>query len=190
MRVIAALLAAGFAAAPALATAADDLTAAPPSAEQMAPAAKAAPEAAAPLSQDKAKAFVEAMEEIRPKIDAFHGKQAKGGKPPEEAEVKAQEAELVAIVQKHGFDKESWNSTGDRVVSAYSFAKLENSGKSVEDQIAAAEARVQADTQSPPDQKKHLLQALKETREQYKAAAVDKPAVLPLMERLKKVLEE
>jgi hypothetical protein len=188
MRVIAALLAAGLMATPALA--AEDTK--PPAAapEQVAPAAPQQAAPTEPLSQERAKAFVAAMEEIHPRVAAFRAAQAKSGNKPAEADLKAQEAELLAIVERHGFDKESWNATGDRVVSAYSFARMEREGKKVEDQIAAAEERVQKDSKMSPQQKADLLAALKQTREQYQLAGLDKPAVIPLMDRLKKVFEE
>lgn len=188
MRVIAALLAIGFAATPALAAENTNPPAAAP--EEAAPAARQQAAPAEPLTADRAKAFVEAMEEIHPKVAAFRAAQAKSGKKAEEAELKAEEAELLAIVQKHGFDKESWNATGDRVVSAYSFARMEQEGKDVEEKISAAEQRAQQDPKMTVQQKADLLAALEETRQQYHVAALDKPVVIPLMDRLKKVLEE
>lgn len=194
MRVIAALLAAGLAAM--------SFTAVPVRAED---ASQGAPQQAAPsdtesqaavktaeqpLTKDRTEAFVEAMEEIHPKIVAFREAEKKAGKEPDPGALKEQQAELLAIVKKHGFDKASWNATGDRVVQAYSFARMEQEGKKVEDQISKAEARVQQDPKMPEDQKTQLLAALEKTREQYRHAAGDKQAVLPFMDRLKKIFAE
>jgi DNA repair exonuclease SbcCD ATPase subunit len=188
MRVIAALLAVGLAASPAFAAENTNPPAAAP--EQAAPATPKQTAPVQPLTAERAKAFVEAMEEIHPKVTAFRAAQAKAGKKADEAQLKAEEAELLAIVQKHGFDKESWNATGDRVVSAYSFTRMEQEGKNVEEKISAAEQRAQQDSKMTDQQKADLLAALEQTREQYHVAALDKPVVIPLMDRLKKVLEE
>ena len=188
MRVIAALLAVGLAATPALAAENTSPQAAAP--EQAAPAAPKQTAPVEPLTAERAKAFVAAMEEIHPKVAAFRAAQAKAGKKADEAQLKAEEAELLAIVQKHGFDKESWNATGDRVVSAYSFTRMEQEGKDVEEKISTAEQRAQQDPKMTAEQKADLLAALEQTRQQYHVAALDKPVVLPLMDRLKKVLEE
>lgn len=159
----------------------------------------AAPAWSADLSGDDVENFISSMRELKPYFNDSEPVDDDGDPSSASRMMQAwlQESahrnEVASILDKHGYDMESWSAVAQQIVQAYMAVKLGQDGQDVIGQMEESRRAIESSKDLPQEYKAQMLAQMDASMEELKksldAPAADQAAVSPHIEELDTVFE-
>lgn len=144
--------------------------------------------------------FVNSMKELKPYFDQYADEVGDDGDASSTAQIVNDwvsgikgDQEILAILNKHGFNESSWATASQAVMKAYMAIKFGEEGKNIPAQMAESLKEIEADPDIPEDQKAEIRASMQKGIDEFEknvnAPQDDQDAVRPYLSQLDTIFE-